>query len=140
MKLYKIGCRWDKEGKPGKSVLDVFIKNQKVFIGTENCEDPFAVLQIGDRFIVGDGFAIVAIGIITGKSCRLCDADIEVDSITRERSFDPDDEEPGVCCPCRIVKLQGDDCFEFKLIGRFRGVNNIKIKEDVAGLFEKYKL
>lgn len=97
-------------------------------------------MQIGDCFIVGDGYDVVAIGVICGNSVELKKVHIEVGEYTKRHIFDPNDEEPRTCCDCRIVKLQFDDRFVLMIRGRLREVTDKDKIEQSGKLFDEYQL
>ena len=92
MSVWKIGSRWDSNGKKECSVLSIFRRNNIVFVG--NQEGKFVrCVREGDYFAIEDGTRVVAVAkaLTDGKYLSEFVNDLERDTDKERTIFDFDE-------------------------------------------------
>lgn len=68
MNVWKIGSRWNEYGNPNASILDVFRRNQIVFVG-DNCKFKLKEqVKKNDIIAIADGIKIISIAIVVDET------------------------------------------------------------------------
>ncbi len=62
-RVWKVASRWSYTGTPESSILDVFRRNNVVFVGKE--QDRFRQIVEGDLIVISDAKTIMAMGLAT---------------------------------------------------------------------------
>ena len=60
-RVWKVASRWSETGTPESSILDVFRRNNVVFVG--KFQDRFRQIAEGDLIAISDGITVVAMGL-----------------------------------------------------------------------------
>lgn len=66
MTVWKVGCRWDKNGSASSKIISVFRRNGIIFVGEQ--KEIFEQIKTNDLIAIADGFTVIAVAKAT------CDA------------------------------------------------------------------
>lgn len=70
MKVWKIGSRWNKNGNPNASIIDIFRRNQIVFVGDTTKTELYNIKD-DDIIAIANGTKIISIAHPIGKAFEL---------------------------------------------------------------------
>lgn len=140
--VWKIGSRWSNHGDPGTSILDIFRRNNYVFVGSSGNRFNEKVKK-NDYLAISDGITIVAVAkVLDDKPTDLCELmknnKLRFHTSDRDR-FDysnPEDYE-GWCYGVRVhlVDLPEHERFRYRR-GTFFSANQYWTK--IIKLYELY--
>ena len=71
MTVWKVGCRWSKNGKASSKIISVFRRNGLIFVGEQ--QDEFKKIRKGDLIAIADGYKVVSVAKATCNAVFLKD-------------------------------------------------------------------
>ena len=141
--VWKVGTRWSSYGEPGTSIVDIFRRNNYVFVGSNANRFRDAVRR-NDYLAVADGYTIVAVAkVLDDKPTDLCrlmkDRKLRFrpSDLNRFNYSNADDYE-GWCYGVRVhwVDLPVHERFKYRKAGTFYSAN--KYWDRIVDLYTHY--
>ncbi len=71
MTVWKVGCRWSKNGNENSKIISVFRRNGLIFVGEQ--KDEFKKIRKGDLIAIADGYKVVSVAKATCNAVFLKD-------------------------------------------------------------------
>ena len=141
--VWKVGSRWSSNGKAGTSIVDVFRRNNYVFVGSSG-ERFNECVRRDDYLAIADGLTIVAVAkVLDEKPTDLCEllkqnklrfrpSDLERFNYTKPEEYE------GWCFGVRVhlVDLPEHERFLYEKRGTFYSANQYWSK--IIKLYERY--
>lgn len=141
--VWKVGSRWSSYGAAGTSIVDIFRRNNYVFVGSDG-ERFYEQVRRDDYLAIADGLTIVAVAkVLDEKPTDLCEL-IKANKL-KFRSSDMDrfdfsvpEEYEGWCYGVRVhlVDLPEHERFKYEKRGTFFSANQHWTK--IIKLYDKY--
>ena len=141
--VWKVGSRWSSYGAAGTSIVDIFRRNNYVFVGSAGQRFKESVKK-GDYLAIADGLTIVAVAkVLDDKPSDLCELmttnKLRFRSSDRERfDYTCPEEYEGWCFGVRVhlVDLPEHERFKYEKRGTFFSANQYWTK--IIKLYHRY--